>query len=366
MKNYKKVLAATLALTMVVGSSALAAPGDKSYVSDNDFEATTSSNAQGTITGGGQMEGHVSEDVFKVIVPECITPGYTGTFDRFNFVLDPQKLITQTEAVRYKASGSNVADRFVGDKTLYFVNKTDRQMDDTSDYIKVTNKSSMPVDITLGASITGITAIKLSDTKTFADDSTSMYMAIIGNDGNETAIKADGSTVVEGTIPKADIRAYDTVYDSGNNSYEYELVDDKAEYFSTYEFALTGATNGEGDWLNINENPSLTVTWKIEPAAPATDVAPSAQLANKKPATGDLTIPIDLGKGTLAATGITKITFTNNAGVTKDMLKDADYTFDGTKLTFKASHLVGVTAEREYIIKFNDTAGTNVTIKVAP
>ena len=61
-----------------------------------------------------------------------------------------------------------------------------------------------------------------------------------------------------------------------------------------------------------------------------------------------------------------KITFVNNSGTTKTMVKDTDYTFDGSTLVFKAAHLAGVTSEREYTVTFDDDASTIVKIKVAP
>lgn len=368
MKNYKKILAATLAMTMVAGSSVMAAaPSNKSYVSANDFEATTSSDATGTVNGTGGMEGQVSEDVFCVVVPSSVQGNNAATFDGFNFVMDPQKLITQTEAAKY-VTGSNItADGFVPGKTLYFVNRTDRQLDDTSDYVKVTNKSSIGVDITLDAKMKNYTGIKLSDTKTFADDSVSMYMAVIGN-GTEAAIKETDGAKVTGNIPKAKDGAYDTVYVDGTG-YEYKLVSTDPADFSTYEFALTGACNDKADWLGVNSAiaPEVELTWSVEPATASSGTAPSISTTTYTVVENVATlIPLEFGSGSTAATGIESITYKNSSGADTVLATEYYTVTDANELRIKPSYtntaIVQPGLTRQYTVTFNDAAKTKVVI----
>ncbi len=367
MKNYKKILAAALAMTMVAGSSVMAAAPGKSYVSDNDFKAETSSDAQGTVNGTGGMEGQVSDDVFCVVVPACVQGSNAATFDGFDFVMDPQKLITQTEAAKY-VTGSNVtADGFVADKTLYFVNRTDRQLDDTSDYVKVTNKSSKDVEITLAAEMKNHTGIKLSDTKTFADDSVSMYMAVIGN-GTETAIKETDGAEVKGTIAKAKTGAYDTVYTDGTG-YEYKLVSTDPADFATYEFALTGACNDKADWLGVSAAiaPEVELTWKVEPAKTA---APSIATTSYTMTKGtEVLVPINFGSGDLAATDIASITYKNSSNVETTLATESYSITDKNELRFRPSYIDtlidGGIKTRAFTVTFNDTAKTKVTVTLA-
>ena len=121
MRNYKKVLAATLAMAMVAGNSVLAAAPGNSYMTGSNVDKVTSSDTQGTVSGGGQMEGQVSKDVFCVTVPTQITDaGGASTYDGFTFVMDPQKLITATQATKYVDATTPLAKGFVEGKTLYF------------------------------------------------------------------------------------------------------------------------------------------------------------------------------------------------------------------------------------------------------
>lgn len=371
MRN-KKYLAALLAGTMVIGSSVTAfASGSTttpSYVSSSDVtisdsNVTTGTNASGNISGGGQLEGNVSEDVFTVVVPECITSG--GTFNGFDFVMDPQMLITKTQASKYVSASTPTVDSFVADKTLYFYNKSNRVMDDTSDLIKVTNKSSMDVEISLDAEVPALTTISMSDTSTFADDdSASLYLALKDADG-ETAITEQEDGTNKGSLTKTIAKAPDGSYEvkEANGSYEYVLKD-SATGFADYEFALTGACNAKGDWSAVSENPQINLTWEIKPAFAK---GPSIATKTYKMTTGKpVEVTVDLGTGNLAATSIASITYSTNANPTNTLAAD-NYTFANGKLTIKADYvttLCGLSnfTTRDYKITFNDTAKTEVTI----
>ncbi len=370
MKNYKKVLAAALAMAMVAGNSVLAAAPGKSYVTPNDFEATTSSDATGSITGGGQMEGNVSKDVFKVVVPSSIQGANAASFTGFNFVMDPQKLITATEAEKYTdaTGGSSLADGFVPDKTLYFVNKTDRQLDNTSDYVMVTNKSSMKVEVSLSAKMDQLGSITMSDTDEFAedDDSASLYLAILGGNDEKAIDDTAAGVEVKGTIAEAKDGAYKIVYDGTvAGDYSYDLVNDDPALFSSYEFALTGATNEYGDWSNVTDTPEVQFTWKVEPA---TSAAPSIATKTYTMTTGTpVVVTVDLGTGDYAATGIASITYKTSADGAETKLAADRYSFADGKLTISKDYVTTLCGlanftSRDFKVIFNDTAKTEVTI----
>lgn len=81
-----------------------------------------------------------------------------------------------------------------------------------------------------------------------------------------------------------------------------------------------------------------------------------------------LTVTVDLGGADLAATGIESITYLSPSGASKTVAS-ADYSLSGTTLTFTANHIDSVleanVTTRDYVITFNDTAKTKVTITVA-
>lgn len=97
--------------------------------------------------------------------------------------------------------------------------------------------------------------------------------------------------------------------------------------------------------------------------------APSIATTNYTMSAGNaVTVTVDLGTDNLAATGIESITYTSPSGATKT-LPTTDYTFAGTTLTLTSGHIdaalnANVTT-RDYLITFNDTAKTQVTITVA-
>lgn len=366
MRNYKKYLVAVLAMTMVAGSSVMAAAPGKDYVSSNNVTISDSNAANGSIGGNGSVEGTASKDVFTVEVPTCMTENNTD-FDGFAFVLDPEKLITATEASRYTTGSNAVAEKFVKDKTLYFINKTSKTIDDTSDYIKVTNKSSIDVDIKLDAEVTGATDIPMSAKKDFSEDTTtSMYLAL-KDDGGEYPIVKDTSnnknTVsVTNTISAAPEEAYSVV--ETNGKYEYTLKEGDWS-FDTYEFALTGASNNNADWSGLDasaNNPNVVITWDITPSPDP--VVPSIATKEYTYADTDIAITVDLGAGAQLAKGIKSITFNAN-GTTKTLVAGTDYTFAGTTLTLKDSKLSGMTVSNPvFTITFDNAASTKVEVKV--
>ena len=367
MRNYKKVLAATLAMAMVAGNSVLAAAPGNSYMTGSNVDKVTSSDTQGTVSGGGQMEGQVSKDVFCVTVPTQITDaGGASTYDGFTFVMDPQKLITATQATKYVDATTPLAKGFVEGKTLYFTKRTDEILDNVSDYALITNKSSIAVDIAIKAEMKNHTGITMSSSDEFEDDSVSMYMAVIGN-GKETAIGETSAAEVAGTIPAAGDGAYEIAYDDTAGDYEYKLVGTDPSLFSTYEFALTGScSEGEG-WLDLPSTvaPEVELTWKVEPSTAPTEAAPSlAQTSFARPASGDLDIAVNLGAGDLAATRITSISFINPTTSAEQIVKDTNYTFADGTLTLKSNLFLNLTADRTYTITFNDDAKTTVQFTI--
>lgn len=364
MRNYKKYLAAAMAATMVVGSSVVAnaAVSSSDYVSSSDVTLTDSNASSGTIGGSGSMAGHVEKDVFNVVVPACMTGADAG-FNGFDFVLDPEMLISKTDAAKYISDSNAGVTGFEEDKTLYFLHKTSGTIGDTSDFVKVTNKSSMDVDIKLIPKITGLTAITLSDTATFTDDSTSMYMAV--TDGTtSTAIKADGSNPVTDTI-EGKLDAYDMIVNA-SGKYEFTLKDDvDPASFDTFEFALTGACNADADWANVSENPNVQITWDIKPTPK--DAAPSIANTTIPYAHADVQIPVNLGVGSKKAAGIASVSFITPTGTT-NVVKTENYSFTNNVLTLKNDILSSLTADRTFKVTFDDTANTaiDVTVKITP
>lgn len=372
MLNYKKYLAAALAATMVVGSSTIAfaattpsnfeMSGSDVVVSDKDADS-----AKGTIDGTGKVEGYVEQEVFKVEVP-TIPTGST----LFNFILDPQGLIEATNGAAYNtAAGSNVT--FTTGTTMYFKNDIDKaagneDYSNKSDYVELKNKGTIDVDASVTATMSDLGDIEMATSNTFAasDDATSIYLALVDNKTTPTTrvLTADaaGVTLESGTIAKSATANYYKV-EYADGKYSYELDPAVNATFNSFKFALTGASNPNGDWSKLTTAaPKVKVVWSVvahrDPAAPS---IATTTYANTGAA---IDVMIDLGAGNLAATGIDKITFEEPAG-TEQTLDASNYSFgevgDGV-LRFRGSYVTTLTATRTLTIVFNDTAKTEVDI----
>ncbi len=104
-------------------------------------------------------------------------------------------------------------------------------------------------------------------------------------------------------------------------------------------------------------------------AAVVLDAAPSIETTSYTMAADTaIEVDVDLGVGSLAATGIASITYVKGSGATATLASDK-YSFADGKLTFTAAYInsvldAGVTS-RAYTIKFNDSDNTEVVINLA-
>lgn len=342
MKNYKRIMAFGLAATMVMGSSMV----------------VCAEGGSGSTTGDGELEGTVSKDVVSVVLPSIAVDDTT-----FDFILDPEGLIDATSAARYNSAT-------FGTGTLFFAN-TNEDGDVTgysnaSDALTVINKSSIPVDVSLSAAVTDATGITLTDDSTFADDtSASVYLAI--TDGTNTVPITDAGASVSTQIDAAPTGSYKVQWNSTDEKYEFVLADEANTEFAEYSFQLTGASNTAGDWSGLEEvAPSVEVVWNVS----AHLTTPGITGATTYTVTSGTTVvvPVSLGEGNTAATGVSSLTYVNASGVTKTVAT-SDYTYADGTLTLSASavnvFVESSNATRTYTITFNDDAATTATFTLS-
>lgn len=316
---------------------------------------------RGSSTGTGSLEGTVDNEKWSVVLPVVETDDTT-----FNFILDPEGLIKQTKGERY------TDETFEDGANVFFTNTAEGKTYDhssTSDSLTATNKSTMAVEITVSATVKNYDGITLTTDKTFANDkNASLYLALA--DGTNTkAVDTTGSASITSKINAAADGAYKTKWNADSEKYELvesdEAKEDDYDGFSSYTFNMTGKCNAAGDWSKLaTVAPTVEVTWSVaeytEKKAPSIATT-SYTLAKDTP----IEVAVDLGKGDLAATGISGITFTSSTGAAKT-LATSSYTLADGKLTFAASYintLIGVvTSSRVYTVKFKDSASTTVEI----
>ena len=247
--KFRKVLAAILAGTMVLGSGVVA------------------NAAEGSGEGSGSLDVVEATDVFNVVLP-------TDSGNQFDYILDPTGIIAETDAAKY-ASAS-----FIPGKTMYFRNEPASGSDvatysDVSDSIKAYNKSTMDVEIKVQAKLATPSGIDIASAKHTAGGNAntatpSIYLAL--KDTKETAITSAG-IVATSSITDASAH-YEVVYASDSNTYKKQLnatasnaklEDDFDGLFQSYEFRLTGSCNADGKWVGLTEAPpTVSLVWTID------------------------------------------------------------------------------------------------------
>lgn len=176
-----------------------------------------------------------NDDKIRVILP-------TDAVGIFDFILDPQELISKTNASAYDGK------LFEEGATLFFKRSEGESLVDyssTSDAVTIVNRSLVPVNVVITAGITVQAGdeFAMTDDKGFADDTRpSLYLALTDGE-TEVPIMGEGEEAASLTItiPPA--------------SEEEEGSDECA-------FRLTGAANKEGDWSRLgNISFEVDVTW---------------------------------------------------------------------------------------------------------
>lgn len=239
-QNCRKLAAFILVMTIVIAS-----PGSVSAEMEESSK-----------TGTGKVEGVVNTDVYQVVLP-------TVSEHTFDFIIDPTKMIEQTNGVRYGGK------TFEKNSTLFF-RRTDKEKKEdyssVSNPITIINKSSIPIDVSMNVSMPSslLSGIQLSEDKDFKGNSdASLYMAVV-NGNHITPVGVNGVSIAT-TLDAAPKDAFEYIYNKERGKYAYVLKKSlDSSIFSTYSFQITGAANENGDWSEFAEaSPQIRVTWKI-------------------------------------------------------------------------------------------------------
>lgn len=213
---------------------------------------------QDGITGNGHVEGIVQPYVYQVVLPTCVD----GCFD---FIMDPQRLIEETDGAAYGGLS------FEKDATVFF-RRTDGQTEEdyssSSDLMNIVNRSNVSLNVIVSVKISeeSLGGITMTEDRTFAEDTgASLYLAL--TDGARTVPVRDGVAYIQTTLPAAPEEAFEYVYDQERGEYSYGLKKELGEIlFPKYSFQLTGAVNESEDWASVRKaNPSVIVTWGVIP-----------------------------------------------------------------------------------------------------
>lgn len=198
------------------------------------------------------------EDVISVVFP-AISEDSDSPFD---FIMDPQRLIYKTDAAKY--GGGNVEE---GATLLFRNHDGEYDFSGCSDRLTIRNQSNVPVIVTITASISNIGEVDVVGSPDFGESNAcSVYLAIVDDEGNEQPVSENGEVSVSIKMRQAPDDAYVYRIDEEAGGYSYDFLGLPEEIdFDSYSFGLKGCCNPNGEWQNIDEHPSISVTWKVEP-----------------------------------------------------------------------------------------------------
>lgn len=201
----------------------------------------------------------VEQDIVAVDLPSL----QEGDESLFDFIIDPQHLIFETNAEAY---GGGVVEEGAN---LLFHNRAEEEYTFSrySDKLTVTNRSTVPVMVTISAGITDVDNIEMVQDKNFTEDgSPYVYLALVDDEGNEQPVSEEGEISMSVRMQRAPESAYVYTQDPETGDYEYGLSQAMEDIdFDTYSFGLTGECSSEVDWESLSVHPKITITWHVEP-----------------------------------------------------------------------------------------------------
>lgn len=245
MSKMKKAVAIALVATMTMGSTLTA------------FAADTGS---GGSTGKGENEGHVDKELINVVLPTVPE----GDGSPFEYITDPERLIQETGGARY---GDYTFPESTSDTGVYF-RTGENTFGNTSETLKVINKSSCDMAITITATATAASDkdLKLA-TSDSVDADNPLYLGLqVGASTNAAqAISATAATATK-TISGTPTN-FETQYT--DNGYEF-VTKEEAEQWKALEFSLTGKVHN-GTVAAGTTAPTVEVTWAFEKGTASAD-----------------------------------------------------------------------------------------------
>lgn len=314
MKKTRKMMALTLAVSMVMGSSITAFAVD-----------------EGT-TGTGKVEGHVEKEVVNMVLP-TIASGTTP----FAYTMDPERLIQDTEGAKYE---DFTFPESTADTGVYFLTG-EKTYANTSEVFQAINKSSCPVTLTVKVKATAsaggkdITIVNAPSTSTTAAE---LYLGL--NVGTATQAVSGTEATITKTIDGTATNFETTVKDkegstTGEKVYAYQEKAD-ATTWKAINISMTGSVNNYQIAADTTA-PTVEVTWSYAKAAenatvdtadqvdysgiPATSSAAAIVVPTDGNATAAVTIGLDEAEPTSLTTSAFEgdlFTITNGWGATYD------------------------------------------------
>ena len=367
MRNVKisKLIAATTAATLLFSTTTVfAADTGDTVDTSTDTEITDPGNANGELSGSGNLEGYVDKKVFRIVLPTT----------NVNFTLDPQGLLNAADEDTYS----------LGSGAIYFENAptTDggsATYSNKSDDIKFVNKSSYAVKVGLAVTLdTGdISLVKSADISSATAPALNLGLL---KDADTTATDIDNvsfkstpaslkavpevsDTVTEGyKLAGSTTDPGDGTPESTNGMYySYKLTDGyTAGADQTVTYKLTGSCNDVAGWAKIDKAVTAKIAWTVTDAtAPSITGTTYSRSASNTYALENITN--DIKSIEVSNDGKAPIGTVPTAAYTVDENKTT-LTIDGTKNTIIGTG--GVGNVRYFIVTFVDNSKLVFSVNV--
>lgn len=234
----------------------------------------TTPGGTGTVSGTGEVEGHVNKEVLNVILPTVPS----GQASAFAYTMDPERLIQGTDAAKYEEG--TVFPAADVDTGVYFLTDTKTYSNESNTY-QVVNKSSCDVDLTVKVKATQSSAkdITLASSNGVSTTAPELYLGLkVGS--SEQAVSATEATVnktLAGNKNNFEITV--NTKDDGSKEYAYKEKDSTSAW-KAMNISLTG-TVSKLDIAADTTAPTVDVTWSWAKAAdnatPSTDAVEFAE-----------------------------------------------------------------------------------------
>ena len=196
-----------------------------------------------------------------IAVPNVKIPITDGN-SPLDYIVDPMGLIYNTEAAKY--GGGSVQE---GANVLFRNTEGDYLFSDTSDMLKIVNKGTVPLQVTISAEIDNGGDVELVESSSMLDGlEPGLFMTLVGKDGLLSVLSENGNseiTVVLDAVPEG---TYTYKRDEETGEYISEISENADESkFASFSFGLRGECNSEANWSRVQTLPRVVVTWHTEP-----------------------------------------------------------------------------------------------------
>lgn len=186
-----------------------------------------------------------------VDIPNVTVP-IVGENSPFDYILDPQGLVYQTDAARY--GGGNVKENA---NVLFRNTEGEYTFSDHSDKLTITNKSNIPLKVTISARFEDAGDISLVDSiSDLHGIDPSLFMALVDDEGIISVLNSSGSSEISVVLKAAPEGTYVYKLNEETGEYEYELADRATFTNSTRKESLIidqGEDNKAADEIFVPE-----------------------------------------------------------------------------------------------------------------